>query len=278
MNFLANSRVPFLSSLMTISASHLKNMVDSPFSADSGGVHLKFPRLGIIGMLFYHLYCLGMLARLVCTAVTLNSEGVLLPNYLHYDLLMGFLRRVNFIDGYLALVGWPSMVLAIVLDYTVRFSRQTVSYRLSYDLVVVNKDRFWLLNAHLLNNGVGHLFGSLLGKQQSFGKSIIFNSPKLQYFPHLSHSVRVKAVALSLLFDLVIGISSLLLRILGVICALYYYHLINFRWAYPKWASSVMVLEAVVIMYMVWRSTQVSFFLIHCIYRVLFVHVARQRE
>ncbi len=262
MNFLANSRVPLLSSLMTISASHLKNVVDSPFSSSSDGgkrevPRLKFPRLGILGMLFYHLYCLGMLARLVCTAVTLNSEGAFLPSYLHYDLLMGFLRRVNFIDGYLALVGWPSMVLAIVLDYTVRFSRQTVSYRLAHDLVVVNKDRFWLLNLHLLNHGVGHLFGSLLGKQQS-RKMILFNSPKLQYFPHLSHSVRVKAVALSLLFDLVIGVSSLLLRILGVICALYYYHLINCRWAYPKWASSVMMVEAVVIMYMVWRSTQVK--------------------
>ncbi|KAH9403422.1 hypothetical protein TYRP_015311 [Tyrophagus putrescentiae] len=256
MNFLATDSVPFLSSLLSISSAFIKEMADSPFSSGEV-VHLSLSRLGVLGMILYHLYCLGMLLRLVCTAITLNSGGRWLPNYLHYDLLMGLLRRVNFIDGYLALVSWPSLVLAIVLDYTVRFSRQTVSYHLAHDLIVSNRADFWLLNPHLLkatlqkemraslrpstkhcglNNGLANLFHSLLGRGSKITNStkILFSCPKLLYFPHLSHSVRLKAVALSLLFDIVISSFSLIFSLLGVICVLYYYLLITLRWAYPR--------------------------------------------
>ena len=278
MDFLVTNSVPFLSSLLSISSAFIKKMADSPFS--SGEIHLSLSRLGVLGMILYHLYCLGMLLRLVCTAITLNSGGRWLPHYLHYDLLMGLLRRVNFIDGYLALVSWPSLVLAIVLDYTVRFSRQTVSYHLAHDLIVSNRADFWLLNPHLLNNGLANLFHSLLGRGSKITNStkILFSCPKLLYFPHLSHSVRLKAVALSLLFDIVISSFSLIFSLLGVICVLYYYLLITLRWAYPRWESSLLLVESTAIMYMIWRSTQIAFFLIHSIYLVLFVHVAQQRE
>ncbi len=279
MDFLATDSVPFLSSLLSISSAFIKEMADSPFSSGEV-VHLSLSRLGVLGMILYHLYCLGMLTRLICTAITLNSGGRWLPNYLHYDLLMGLLRRVNFIDGYLALVSWPSLVLAIVLDYTVRFSRQTVSYHLAHDLIVSNRADFWLLNPHLLNNGLASLFHSLLGRGSKITNStkILFSCPKLLYFPHLSHSVRLKAVALSLLFDIVISSFSLIFSLLGVICVLYYYLLITLRWAYPRWESSLLLVESTAIMYMIWRSTQIAFFLIHSIYLVLFVHVAQQRE
>ena len=277
-------KVPLLSSLMSIASRYFLEMRDSPFTKKGGGTKNFRFKSHHLGVLLYHLYIWTMLVRVVCTAVTLNTGGALLPGYLaHVDLLMAFFVRVHFIDGHLAMIGWPSIILGAVLDLTARFIRQTYCYRLVFDLLITNKQNFFYLNPQLVVRGwrgVPNLYRKLVQKYDEAEKSavLVLGCHKLLYFPYLNRSVRLRAVALSFTFDLITAVTSFVFGLEALVTVLYY-TLKYFRFWYDSLLQQVVItLDLAMMSYMVWHSIQISFVLIHGVYLVLYVHVAQQRS
>ena len=129
-----------LTSLLSISSDYCKEMV-----AHSRPTEHR-PKMPALHTLLYYLYLGGHLVRLPATALILNVDYPLQADYyyyyyyyLRYDLLLDLFVKLHFIDGKLAIVLWPAVLLLIYFDYTVHFRRGLFSFHLVHDLMVVNR-------------------------------------------------------------------------------------------------------------------------------------------
>ncbi len=250
-------------SLLTISRDYISAMVINPRNRCPMTLLLK------LGIFFSYFYLFVAIARFICCAVTLNYPSVL-PRYLDYDFLMGHFVRLHFMDRYFASVVWPTVFLSLLFDYTVRFTGDCHTYRLAYQLIVVNKKSFFRRNPQLLNacNFVK------VFRNKSKQKALKLNSTKLKHFPQLDHSVCTQAALLSFIFDFLIAIFVLFLSFLGVILVLGFWA--SFAGVYPFWQELIMLFDGALAVYFFCHTMKIIFFFVHLMNLLLTVYSSQQ--
>ncbi len=265
--------------LLSISTKYITQMV----SASSDG--FQKPSLHTA---FYYLYLFGALLRVLILAFVLNlPDSMLTPDeYFTYDLLIGLFYDLGFVDGHLALVLWPAVLMVAYLDYSVHFLGRSGSgngstiycFHLGYDLVVSNRTAFFSLNPQLswykilLNF---RAFWSSDDHTNTLCQRVKFNVHRLDYFPNLHHSVRRRAILLSHAFDLFIAAFLVAFGLLGAF-GVYFYFFNVILPINPIWKSVLIVLDGVAVVYVVWHSAKIAFFFIHVLNLIIYVHIAQQ--
>ncbi len=287
MNFSVNSALYHpLRPLLSISTRYITEMV----SPSSEGFQKSKSLKRCLHTALYYLWLLGALVRVLLLALVLNVPGAFISarQYFAYDLLVGLFYDLGFVDGFLALVLWPAVFMVAFLDYSVHFlgrlSSSSVTpycYHLGYDLVVANRAAFFSLNPQLnwlkilvnLQDFWSHSDGA--AGSSLYTQRVKFNVHRLDYFPDLHHSVRRRALLISYAFDLVIAAFLILFGLLGVF-GLYFYFFNIILPAYPLWKAAIIFVDGATVFYVVWHSAKISFFFIHVLNLIIYVHIAQQ--
>ncbi len=255
-----------ISSLLSISANYITAMTVEQ-------TKVNFLLQLSAATLLYYLYLLLTFARLIIVVLILTWH--LLPNYLHYDLLLAFFVRKHFIDSNLALVLGLADPMVFYLDYSVHVLRGLRCFRLGHDLLVVNVDRFFSLNPQL---GVWECLRYICCNQSDGNDRnnvLKLNTPKLAHFPHLHHSIRCRAVLFSAAFNVFIAIYVVSFGLFFLFFIGYYF--VTHIWpVYSLLPSLIFLLDFLFLGYIFWNTTKIAIFYAHAINLIIYVLVAQQ--
>ena len=284
MNFSVNSALyHLLRPLLSISTRYITEMVSS-----SDGFQKSKSFKICLHTALYYLWLLGALIRVLLLVLVLNVPGAFISarQYFAYDFLASLFYDLGFVDGFLVLVLWPAVFMVAFLDYSVHFlgrlSSSSVTpycYHLGYDLVVANRAAFFSLNPQLnwikIILNIRDFWSHSDKAAGSYTQRVKFNVHRLDYFPDLHHSVRRRALLISYAFDLVIAAFLILFGLLGVF-GLYFYFFNIILPAYPLWKAAIIFVDGATVFYVVWHSAKISFFFIHVLNLIIYVHIAQQ--
>ncbi len=251
-----------ITSLLSISADYVTALADTKKVS-----LLTLP----IGTLLYYLYLLFCFLRLIIAIFVLNWN--LLPDYLHYDVLLEFFVRKHFIDSNLAFVFWLAIPMVFYLDYAVHLLRGLRCFRLAHDLLVVNTGQFFTLNPQLSVGKAVQYFWKHLSENQT--DRIKLNVPKLTHLPQLHHSIRCRAALLSTAFNVFIALYVVLFGLFCLALIIYYFltEMLPFN---SLTKSLVFLIDFLLIGYIFWNSSKIAIFLVHSTNLGIYVLVAQQ--
>src|SRR5699024_8863570 len=119
-----------------------------------------------------YFYIVLSVFRFLFAATSLNLHSAV---YFRYDPFNHLFLQMGLLDRYLTLVVWPAPLFLLYLDYLVSFTRYYRIYYLAYDLLVLNRQDFAVLNPRLLaNNGWQSWFAFLFRRDDSICSVIRF--------------------------------------------------------------------------------------------------------
>lgn len=258
-----------ISSLLSISSNYVTNIVKCNHSAS--------PKLSFFKTLFY-LYLFMISIRYIIISILLLSGGNFEKKfYFCYDLTLGLFVSTGLIDGPLAIAFIPAPLLMIYLDWLVSFTigSNSHTFQLSHDLLVTNKLHFFVLNQELFEslNFRNKLF---FWKNKLLLRKIKLNNvQQMVHFSYLERSIRLRAIALSFTFDFFIIIFLSLFGFL-LVFAISWYGLVVIGLFSSPYLSFHFILDASLGMYGVFNMIRISFFLVHCLYLIAYVHCQQQ--
>lgn len=153
--------------------------------------------------LFYYLILAFYMIRTLFAALVLNGlvKFISLDSYFEVESYISFGIRLNIIDRYSAAVVWPLYFMGIAVDYVVHFQRRNGVRQcciLAYELIVVNRENF-----HLLNPGLSwkNIFSKCICKNEN--SLIKVTNRPLAHFSTLKKSIRQRAVLFTITCDLI---------------------------------------------------------------------------
>ncbi|KAH9390533.1 hypothetical protein TYRP_022948 [Tyrophagus putrescentiae] len=211
----------------------------------------------------------------------LNARSLLIyiyfvmTTYFTYDPMASLFYQMGVLDRNLALLLLPVMPLLPYVDFLVSFTRHYRCYLYNYDLLVINREDFYLLNPQV--DTWRKLFALFNGENCTTRQQNI--KLKWRTLPHLGpldHSVRVRSAVLATVFDLLVGVATLLLAVLCplVLC------LLSLTTAWEGFSAIQKQLAAAdisLVLYSLWRGFKISLYEAHCINTLLSVQLAQQR-
>lgn len=253
-----------LKSVVTFSAEYISLMVDTDRSTAS--------RLSCF-ILIYYIYLITFMLRLLITAFLLNCQDFkpLVERYTSADPFIGFLIHLNILDRYIVLVLWPIWFLLLYLDYIVHFSRGAHCYYLVYDLIVENKINFFALNPKVSWTKMALQLYSLWVHSEQ----LTVTSHRLPSVMPIEASIRRRAALLSLTFDLLLASNFYFFAVFFLLVNLYLYPILIWP-VYPLSKGLSILLEVILLEYVTWHSSKISFFFGHIFNLLIYVCTQQQ--
>ncbi len=259
---------PFFRRLMSISNNYITTNIENDRKWTS--------KLNARSLLIY-IYFVMTTFRCLLMSVFLSFSNLsfLATSYFTYDPMASLFYQMGVLDRNLALLLLPVMPFLPYVDFLVSFTRRYRCYLYNYDLLVINREDFYLLNPQV--DTWRKLFDLLSGKNCTTRQQNI--KLKWRTLPHLGpldHNIRVRSAALATVFDLLVGVATLLLAVLCplVLC------LLSLTTAWEGFSAIQKQLAAAdisLVLYSLWRGFKISLFEAHCINTLLSVQLAQQR-
>lgn len=232
---------------------------------------------------FNYTYLILYTVRFLATSLALSSRKlnnnmkIVSKSYLQYDLFIGYLLGLGFLDAYFAFVFAFVWLLYVYFDYMVHFKRGASTYVLVHHLVVANKKDFFKLNRSL---NWYNLLVKMVTVPRLWSTLKLANSDEHLLFDYWAlegaFSIQKKAALFSMAADLVIA-SYLFIAGLSVFFVTVFYSKATIWPVYPFLGSGpIIFIEFALLWYNAWHGTKVMFFFLHAINLLLFVFKKQQ--
>lgn len=220
--------------------------------------------------LFYYFCLLFYMIRATFAALMFNQMISFISTklYLEFESIINYGYRMGIIDRYFITVICPVYFSLFFVDYIVHFQPKSgprYCCQLVYDLMVVNRDNFYLLNPKL---NLKDIFCKYILNRQNTLANV---TPQLlKHFPELEPSIQQKAVLITICFDLFATFSYLFMAFLNVtfVCYLYVFTV----WPVYFFARGFFTfLDITFFTYTIFHTFKISFFLCHFFNLLLYV-------
>lgn len=258
----------------TISTDYISCMVVN--SKNKSGLRCSTTERVKYCLLFYYIGMASYMMRMLIAALVLNKVlNFISPKvYLEVEPLIGYGIREGIIDRYSVVVIWPVFLILFAVDFVVHFQRKSgvrQCCRLAFDLMVLNRENFYLLNPQL--NWQNILLKFLFNNE---GNVVKVTRKPLPHFPRLKRCIRRKAVIFSLAFDLFATFSYIHITFFGISIACYFYFFTV--WPVYSFARGLFNLFDIVFLgWTIFHSVDLGFFFIHFANLLLYVLSMQQK-
>ncbi len=228
-------------------------------------------------ILFTYAYFAVITIRTIIFFICLSfSDRFFAVAYFKYDPTYDFLHQMGMLDRNLALMFLLLTPVLPYLDYLTSFTRRYRCYLYSYDLLVTNRKKFYLLNPQV--DTWRKLF-LLLGKKADCMKrkqEIRLKWRTLPSLGPLDHCIRVHSVALATALDLMVAMTTMLLATFCPL-ALGLFSLTSVWKRVSVARKRLATVDGCLGLYCLWHTFKISLYLAHWIITLFSVQLAQQR-
>lgn len=262
--------------LMSISKNYIIFMVDT--SKTNHKTYSFTSMINNLPIIIFYVYIYLLIFRLFFCAFVLNLNTF--TYYFNtYDHLLHFFVQTGLVDRYLALALCPSPLLLLYMDYIVHFTHGYPSYNLVYDIIILNRKHFWVLNPQITNWRIFLKSLWQYDNKRCARVKLPYSGPRgLPTIGHLEHAIRCRAVVIAAFGDICLAIT--LLSIICFFSGLFYFYQVLVIWPlYGKSSPStavVLAFDIFLLLYIFFHCLKLAFFFALVVILLIYVFGAQQ--